>query len=116
MTVLPSAFILSVITNVVNTCSTFPGLYAIDKLGRRPILLIGALGMGISQYIVAACGAATPITNDASVIAQFVFICVYIFFFASTFGPGMFEAAFPLTMPSAVRPGLLANKYQVLGS
>lgn len=44
--------------------------------------------MGVSQYIVAACGVATTLSNDASVIAQFVFICTYIFFFASTFGPG----------------------------
>lgn len=44
--------------------------------------------MGISQYIVAILGVTTPITNNASAIAQFCFICIYIFFFASTFGPG----------------------------
>lgn len=85
---LPSPFLLSVITNVVNVVSTFPGLFAIDKFGRRPVLLVGALGMGISQYIVAATGAATPLSNNSAVIAQFAFICIYIFFFASTFGPG----------------------------
>lgn len=85
---LPSAFILSVITNVVNVISTFPGLYSIDKFGRRFVLLTGAIGMGVSQYIVAACGVATPLTNQASTAAQFAFICIYIFFFASTFGPG----------------------------
>jgi len=85
---LPTPFLLTVITNVVNVASTFPGLWAIDRFGRRPVLLTGALGMGISQYIVAACGAATSIHNDSSVIAQFSFICIYIFFFASTFGPG----------------------------
>lgn len=85
---LPSAFTLSVITNVVNVVSTFPGLYAVDKLGRRFVLLFGALGMGVSQYIVAACGVATSPANQASAAAQFVFICIYLFFFASTFGPG----------------------------
>ncbi|KAF2722251.1 general substrate transporter [Polychaeton citri CBS 116435] len=85
---LPNKFILQVITNVVNVVSTFPGLWAIDAFGRRTVLLVGALGMGVSQYIVAACGAATPTTNDSSVAAQFAFICIYIFFFASTFGPG----------------------------
>ncbi|KAL1581893.1 hypothetical protein WHR41_09337 [Cladosporium halotolerans] len=86
-TSLPSPFILQVITNVVNVVSTFPGLYAIDKLGRRPVLLAGALGMGISQYIVSACGVSTNLQNAASVAAQFAFICIYISFFASTFGP-----------------------------
>lgn len=85
---LPDAFILQVITNLVNVVSTFPGLFAIDKFGRRPVLLTGALGMGICQYVVAACGIATSLTNSASTAAQFAFICIYIFFFASTFGPG----------------------------
>lgn len=67
--------------------STFPGLVAIDRFGRRFVLLTGAIGMGVSQYIVAACGAATSIDNNSSVIAQFSFICIYIFFFASTWGP-----------------------------
>ncbi|KAG9896822.1 putative transporter, partial [Aureobasidium melanogenum] len=84
---LPSAFILSVITNVINVVSTFPGLWAIDRFGRRPVLLVGALGMGISQYIVAAAGVATSPTDYTSACAQFAFICIYIFFFASTFGP-----------------------------
>lgn len=75
-TALPNPFLLSVITNVVNTCSTFPGLVAIDKLGRRPVLLIGALGMGISQYIVAATGIATSANNGAAVQAQFAFVCI----------------------------------------
>ena len=73
---------------MVNVVTTFPGLYAIDKFGRRFVLLTGAIGMGVSQYIVAACGAATPSTNSASQAAQFAFVCIYIFFFASTFGPG----------------------------
>jgi len=31
------------------------------------------------------------IIKDASSCAQFTFICTFIFFFASTFGPGMFS-------------------------
>jgi SP family sugar:H+ symporter-like MFS transporter len=34
-------FIISMITSSVNTASTFPGLYAIDKWGRRPLLFLG---------------------------------------------------------------------------
>lgn len=84
---LPSAFILQVITNLVNVIMTFPGLYAIDRFGRRPVLLTGAIGMGTCQFIVAACGAATPTSNFNSQAAQFAFVCIYISFFASTFGP-----------------------------
>lgn len=34
-------FVISMITSSVNTASTFPGLYAIDKWGRRPLLFWG---------------------------------------------------------------------------
>ncbi|KAK6810447.1 hypothetical protein RU639_013779 [Aspergillus parasiticus] len=84
---LPDSFILQVIVNSVNVVMTLPGLWAIDRFGRRPVLLTGALGMGVSQYIVSACGAATPTSNFTSQCAQFAFICIYISFFASTFGP-----------------------------
>lgn len=36
-----NAFIISMITSSVNTASTLPGLYAIDKWGRRPLLFWG---------------------------------------------------------------------------
>jgi SP family sugar:H+ symporter-like MFS transporter len=34
-------FVISMITSSVNTVSTLPGLYAIDKWGRRPLLFWG---------------------------------------------------------------------------
>jgi SP family sugar:H+ symporter-like MFS transporter len=36
-----NAFVISMITSSVNTASTLPGLYAIDKWGRRPLLFWG---------------------------------------------------------------------------
>ncbi|OGE46667.1 hypothetical protein PENARI_c103G01247 [Penicillium arizonense] len=42
---LPDSFILQVIVNCVNVVMTLPGLWAIDHFGRRPVLLIGAIGM-----------------------------------------------------------------------
>ncbi|MCJ1242891.1 Plasma membrane low glucose sensor [Trapelia coarctata] len=79
-------FIITVITDVVNVTSTLPGLYMIEKWGRRPMLFWGAVGMFVCQMIVAATGTALP----NSVVANKVliaFVCVYIFFFASTWGP-----------------------------
>jgi len=85
---LPDAFILQVIINLVNVFMTLPGLWCIDRFGRRPVLLVGALGMGTCQFIVAIAGVATNTTqNYASAVAQFVFLCIYVSFFASTFGP-----------------------------
>ncbi|KAL8850479.1 MAG: hypothetical protein Q9221_004622 [Calogaya cf. arnoldii] len=81
-----NAFTVSVITGVVNVCSTVPGLYLVEKWGRRPLLLFGAVGMFVCQYIVAIAGtvdADNPATNKVLI----AFVCIYIFFFASSWGP-----------------------------
>jgi SP family sugar:H+ symporter-like MFS transporter len=87
-------FIISVITNCVNVVSTFPGLYMVEKWGRRPLLLFGAVGMFVCQYIVAITGTVEehksgsgPIANQSAANALIAFVCVYIFFFACSWGP-----------------------------
>ncbi|KAI6086866.1 hexose transporter [Hypoxylon rubiginosum] len=90
------SFTIQVITSCINVVSTLPGLYAVDKVGRRPLLLWGAVGMCVSQFIVAMLGTLTTgqdadgnivVYNVAAQKAGIAFICFYIFFFASTWGP-----------------------------
>lgn len=80
-------FIISLITTLVNVLSTPISFYTMERLGRRTLLLWGALGMVICQFIVAIIGTVAP-TDPQAVKAMIAFICVYIFFFASTWGPG----------------------------
>jgi SP family sugar:H+ symporter-like MFS transporter len=80
-------FITTVITNSVNVASTFPGLYLVEKLGRRRLLLMGAIGMSVCQFIVASVGTSLPTTNLPAQRASIAFVCIYIFFFASSWGP-----------------------------
>lgn len=89
-------FVISLITSCVNVGSTIPGLYAIDKWGRRPVLLLGAIGMTVSQLLVAVLGTTTTsqdalgnivVHNEAAQKAAIAFICIYIFFFAASWGP-----------------------------
>ncbi|KAK4460419.1 high-affinity glucose transporter RGT2 [Cladorrhinum samala] len=91
-----SGFAISMITSSINVVSTIPGMYAVDKWGRRPLLLWGAIGMCVSQLIVAVCGTVSTGQYDNGEIyvkslagqkAAVAFVCVYIFFFASTWGP-----------------------------
>ncbi|KAI9152256.1 Major facilitator-type transporter ecdD [Paramyrothecium foliicola] len=91
-----SGFVISMITSAINVASTIPGMYAIDKWGRRPLLLWGAIGMCVSQFIVAMCGTLSTgqyengdiyVKNLAGQKAAVSFVCIYIFFFASTWGP-----------------------------
>ena len=79
-------FTIQIITNCVNVVSTFPGLYLVEKWGRRPLLLFGAVGMCACQIIVASVGTALPGSEVASKVL-IAFVCFYIFFFASSWGP-----------------------------
>ena len=85
---LPNPFLLTIATNVVNVGMTIPGMLLIDKLGRRNILIIGAAGMCVCEFIVAIIGTTTANqSNLAAQRTQIAFICIYIAFFASTWGP-----------------------------
>lgn len=78
-------FLIGLITNLVNVFSTLPGLYLVERMGRRNLLLFGALGMCVSQLVVAIVGvAATSLVANQVLIA---FVCFYIFFFACSWGP-----------------------------
>ena len=46
-----SALVITVITNVVNVVMTLPGIYLIEKAGRRSLLLWGAVVMTICEYL-----------------------------------------------------------------
>ena len=89
------------IVNVVNVLSTFPGLYLVEKWGRRPLLFTGAVGMFVCQYIVAIVGTAASSTVANKVLIAFV--CIYIYFFASSWGPSAWVVTgelFPLKVRS----------------
>lgn len=96
-------FLISLIFNLVNVCSTPISFYTVEKFGRRFLLLWGALGMLICQFLVAIIGVTvgfnhthpnpadptTSLANNVSAVnAQIAFIAIFIFFFASTWGPG----------------------------
>lgn len=100
----------------MNVCSTPISFYTVEKFGRRPLLIWGALGMLICQFIVAIIGVtvgfnhthpgadnARIANNIPAVNAQIAFIAIFIFFFASTWGPGawiVIGEIFPLPIRS----------------
>ncbi|KAJ2958247.1 hypothetical protein NQZ79_g6160 [Umbelopsis isabellina] len=111
-----NVFLMSLIFTLVNVLSTPLSFYMVEKFGRRPILIWGALGMTICEFIVAIIGVtvgfnkthtdASGVTiadNLSAVNAQVAFIAIYIFFFASTWGPGAWVLVgeiFPLPIRS----------------
>ncbi|GFZ47567.1 High-affinity glucose transporter SNF3, partial [Saitozyma sp. JCM 24511] len=95
-------FLMSLITTLVNVCSTPLSFWTIERFGRRPLLIWGALGMLICEFICAIIGV-TKGSDPSAVKAQISLICIYIFFFASTWGPGAWVSIgeiFPLPIRS----------------
>lgn len=58
------SFLIQVILSAVNVLSTFPGLWAVENLGRRKTLFIGAAIMFVGQVVAGALG--TACTSDAT--------------------------------------------------
>lgn len=83
-------FFISLVTTLVNVLSTPLSFWAIEKFGRRFLLVWGALGMIFMQFVTAIIGVTSGRPedhDDGAVKSMIAFICLYIFFFAVTWGP-----------------------------
>ncbi|CUM67676.1 uncharacterized protein PRCAT00005378001 [Priceomyces carsonii] len=78
-------YMMSFVTYAVNVLFTIPGLMLIDVVGRRKLFLVGSVGMFISDLVIAILGVSI---NDVEVssITSVSFSCVFIAFFAATWG------------------------------
>jgi sugar porter (SP) family MFS transporter len=111
-----NTFLISLVFTLVNVSSTNLSFYGMEKFGRRTLLLYGAFGMLICQFLTAIIGVTqgfnnsitledgtTRANNISAVNAQIAFIAIFIFFFATTWGPGawvLIGEVFPLTIRS----------------
>ncbi|KAL3420408.1 MFS monosaccharide transporter [Phlyctema vagabunda] len=85
-----NSFLISLITTLVNVCSTPISFWTIERFGRRALLIWGAVGMVVAQIIVGVVGdTAGQLSkgNTSAVSSMIAFICIYISFFATTWGP-----------------------------
>ncbi|TEB29145.1 AmMst-1 [Coprinellus micaceus] len=80
-------FLITIATSIVNVFMTLPGMWGVEKFGRRTLLLVGAAGMAICEFIVAIVGVTVSVENVAAQKVLIAFVCIYIAFFASTWGP-----------------------------
>jgi SP family sugar:H+ symporter-like MFS transporter len=83
----------NVVTGLINVGATIVAMAAIDRVGRRPLLLAGSIGMTITLAVllVAFAGARTTdgviVLPRGSAIAALVAANVYVFAFAMSWGP-----------------------------
>ncbi|TGO30646.1 hypothetical protein BPAE_0004g01040 [Botrytis paeoniae] len=82
-----SPYVIQLISNIVNTVSTIPGMFLVESLGRRRLLMLGAAGMAVCHFLIASVGTAAHEEARAVNLVIIVFVCLFIFFFASSWGP-----------------------------
>ncbi len=80
-------FLISIATSIVNCFMTLPGMWGIERFGRRSLLLYGAAVMCVCEFIIAIVGVTISVENQHGQKALIALICIYIAAFASTWGP-----------------------------
>lgn len=96
-----NAFIFTIISNVVNVATTIPGMWMMERVGRRKLLIFGAAWMAVCELIVAITGTAISESNTSGQKVLVAFVCIYIAGFASTWGPAAWVVCgeiFPLAI------------------
>lgn len=93
---LENAFVTQLILGAVNVVTTFPGLYMVEKFGRRKCLSVGAAWMFICYMVFASLGHFALENPDGSNdrttgLVMIVFACLFIAAFASTWGRKLFS-------------------------
>ncbi|KAI9150110.1 Hexose transporter-like protein [Paramyrothecium foliicola] len=86
------SFITQIILNTINFLATFPGLYMVEKFGRRKSLIAGSLWMFVCFMIFASVGYFLFDENDLDGsrtpgIIMIVFAALFFCGFATTWGP-----------------------------
>jgi MFS transporter, SP family, sugar:H+ symporter len=87
------SLLISTITSVTNIVTTIVAISLIDRIGRKPLLLIGAVGMVITLGTMAACfsqatgsGSHVTLSGDLGKVAL-VAANLYVFSFGMSWGP-----------------------------
>ncbi|GBE86466.1 Probable glucose transporter rco-3 [Sparassis crispa] len=80
-------FLISVATNIVNVFMTLPGMWGVERFGRRSLLLWGAALMCICEFLIAIIGVTISVHNKPGQQGLIALVCIYIAAFASTWGP-----------------------------
>lgn len=92
------ALLTGVITSVVNIATTIVAILLVDKIGRKPLLVIGSIGMaitlgtmafifGTAPMVEGADGAMQPALGDAAGIVAILAANLYVVFFGMSWGP-----------------------------
>ncbi|GHU05539.1 MFS transporter [Betaproteobacteria bacterium] len=90
------SLMLNVLTSVINILTTLIAIASIDKVGRKPLLLIGSIGMFFMLLIMSIFFATAaidingnPILEGSTAVGAVIAANLYIVFFGMSWGPIM---------------------------
>ena len=77
-----AALLQQVVVGAVNLLFTVIAIWMVDKLGRKPLMIVGSIGMGVALFAMGFAG-----MKQATGMWLLVFVLVYIASFALSVGP-----------------------------
>ena len=86
-----AAMLQQVVVGATNLIFTVIAIWTVDKVGRKPLMIIGSCGMGISLFAMGLAG-----MYQATGSWLLIFVLFYIASFALSVGPVTWVIRFPL--------------------
>ncbi|MEN7973869.1 MAG: sugar porter family MFS transporter, partial [Verrucomicrobiota bacterium] len=89
------ALLITVITGIVNIVTTIIAIIFVDRIGRKPLLMVGSTGMALAlgmltfMFVTAETNPATgqPVIEGTAGIISLISANLYVFFFGLSWGP-----------------------------
>ncbi len=97
-----SSMLQTILIGVVNFIFVLIALTLVEKLGRKPLLLIGSVGMAVGMFGIAALSFV-----ESMGLGALLFILVYVAFYNLSFGPLVWVLASEL-FPNKIRGQVMA--------
>jgi SP family sugar:H+ symporter-like MFS transporter len=105
---------INVLTGLVNILATIPAIMLIDRIGRKPLLVAGSVGMALTLgamavvYVTAGVGPdGKPVLSHIAAVAGLTAANLYIVAFAVSWGPVMWVLLGEM-FPNEIRGAALA--------
>jgi SP family sugar:H+ symporter-like MFS transporter len=105
---------INVLTGLVNILATIPAIMLIDRIGRKPLLLVGSVGMTLTLGAMAAVFATAdagpdgrPVLSHMAAVGGLTAANLYIVAFAVSWGPVMWVLLGEM-FPNEIRGAALA--------